>query len=328
MQQPDMVHILVRHAATVAACAVVALILLPQSVATVAVESGTSLSSLSWEGGGRPPHAVSHHSPVGPARTACIQASLTLCSFNGRVLLPGSALFNAAVRIDNARVEVAPAVIAVPNNVADVQCALQAARSCVSPFSVLSGGHSAAGYGLSAGGLVLSLRAPHVPPAPPLQGGLAGVGSVDTTSGVLRVGAGARYGEVYAAVNGTEWVPIGGGCPQVGVGGYILGGGWSFLSRSYGLAIDKLAAVELVLANGTFVRIEASAVASAPPHSPLYELWFALRGGGGGNFGVATAFELQLVSNIRCARVCVCVCVCVCVSDMFHWHVSRFRFRV
>ena len=66
----------------------------------------------------------------------------------------------------------------------------------------------------------------------------------------------------------------------------MLGGGWSFLSRSYGLAIDTLLRVSLVLANGSAVDVSAS--------SPDSDLWWALRGGGGGNFGVATQFDLRL----------------------------------
>lgn len=260
-------------------------------------------------------------------RTECIAAYLARPEFRGITLLPGCPAFVAATRIDNVRAEVVPAAVVIPCTVLDVQLALEAARACHSPFSALSGGHSAAGYGLSVDGLVLALRPavagapsacrpggeagfglPH-PEPPTVGGGFATVGPLNRQTGILRVGAGARFSEVYAAVNGTGWVPVGGGCPQVGVAGFILGGGWSFLSRSYGLACDKLTAAELVLANGTALRLEKSNAATMP--QPQAELWWALCGGGGGNFGVATAFELQLVRWLypdvaRCSRRLKC----------------------
>ena len=67
-----------------------------------------------------------------------------------------------------------------------------------------------------------------------------------------------------------------------------MGGGWSFLSRSYGLAIDTLLGAKVVLANGTAVELSAEAGDQ--------DLWWALRGGGGGNFGVVTEFQLRLFS--------------------------------
>jgi FAD/FMN-containing dehydrogenase len=216
--------------------------------------------------------------------TACAALQLLACAFSGAVILPSSPSFTNASRIDNARVETVAAVIAEADSAADVACAMRAAVNCNATFAVLAGGHGAAGYGLSADGVVLSLRGAE----------MSSIGPLDAQSGALWVGAGARFSEIYAyaASSGTDWVPIGGGCPQVGAGGFLLGGGWSFLSRSYGLGSDNVRAWDVVLANGSAVHVERSS-ASEPSH-PLHELWWALQGGGGGNFGVVTAFELQL----------------------------------
>jgi hypothetical protein len=184
--------------------------------------------------------------------------------------------YRDTIAIDNSRAEVLPLAVVMPTSDTSVACALNAARACGIPFSVISGGHSAQGYGLSRRGLTINIR--HLNSTKVTwQGGEA----------VLTVGAGARYRNVYEATHRAGGlVPVGGGCPDVGVAGFVLGGGWSFLSRSYGLAIDTLLRVRLVLPNGTAVDVSAS--------SPDAELWWALRGGGGGNFGVATEFDMRL----------------------------------
>lgn len=115
----------------------------------------------------------------------------------------------------------------------------------------------------------------------------------------MRVQAGAIFKDVYTSVfNMTEgadnsyWVPIGGGCPYVGVGGFFLGGGWSFLSRSYGMAIDMMISITTVLADGRVVKADASE--SCQASMECRELWWASRGGGGGNFGYATEYVFQM----------------------------------
>jgi FAD binding domain len=123
------------------------------------------------------------------------------------------------------------------------------------------------------------------PPSSPPTRSTPGTLAIDPPH--LVVGAGARWREVYAELlrQNITLLPVGGGCPEVGVGGFVLGGGWSFLSRSYGLAADNLLDVSMVCANGSVVR------ASPSQHADLF---WALRGGGGGNFGVVTQLRLQL----------------------------------
>jgi FAD/FMN-containing dehydrogenase len=107
---------------------------------------------------------------------------------------------------------------------------------------------------------------------------------VDADRGVARVGAGAVWGDVIAAAAPFGLAPLSGSHPDVGVTGYTLGGGLSWLSRRYGLAADSLLRAHVVTAAGS--RLTASQDENA-------DLFWALRGGGGG-FGVVTALEFRL----------------------------------
>lgn len=107
---------------------------------------------------------------------------------------------------------------------------------------------------------------------------------VDRESAVVRVGAGVTWGEVSAAIEPFGFAALAGSSPDVGVVGYTLGGGYSWLARSLGLAASSVTAVELVTGDGEFRR------ATAEQHP---ELFWALRGGGGA-FGIVTALEFRV----------------------------------
>ena len=108
---------------------------------------------------------------------------------------------------------------------------------------------------------------------------------IDDASKVIHVQAGARWGDIHDRT-GSSYLVVGGECPTVGVSGYTMGGGYSILSRYHGLAIDNLLSVTMVTANGSDVVFANSTV-----HPDLF---WALRGGGGGNFGAVTKFSFQL----------------------------------
>src|SRR5690606_8223546 len=133
-----------------------------------------------------------------------------------------------------------------PVNRDEVRVVLRGCTMCDESLSILDGGHSAAGYCLQQNGVVLNMRAMNKTTA-------------DLAAGTLTVEAGARFSDVYQYTidQAAPWIPIGGGCPQVGVAGFTLGGGWSFLSRSFGLAIDNLISCDLMLANGSIVTASA-----------------------------------------------------------------------
>jgi FAD/FMN-containing dehydrogenase len=90
----------------------------------------------------------------------------------------------------------------------------------------------------------------------------------------------------YKYLDSVGLAPVGGGCVTVGVAGFHLGAGFSFLSRSYGLGIDNLLRMNVMLANGTALTLSAT---SGPQ-----DLWWAMRGAGGGNFAVLTSLTVQV----------------------------------
>jgi FAD/FMN-containing dehydrogenase len=164
-----------------------------------------------------------------------------------------------------------PAVIAKCATPSDIAHALQLADREDYAVAVRSGGHSVAGMSVNDGGMVIDVR--------PMK-----TISVDPDARTAKVGAGVTWGEFDRAVQEHGLATTGGRVSTTGVSGFTLGGGSGWAERKFGLACDSLISVDLVTADGQ--QITASR-AERP------ELFWALHGGGG-NFGVATAFEFQL----------------------------------
>ncbi|MFJ5924655.1 FAD-binding oxidoreductase [Kitasatospora sp. NPDC092948] len=163
-----------------------------------------------------------------------------------------------------------PAAVAKCGSPDDVRACLDVARGHGIPIAARSGGHSYLGYSIPARGLVIDLR---------------GMADVEVRSdGTAEVGAGARLIDVYAALAAAGRLLPAGSCPTVGVGGLTLGGGIGVLARKYGLTCDRLGAAQVVTAD--------SALHTASPDRNA-DLYWALRGGGGGNFGVVTRFTFD-----------------------------------
>lgn len=194
----------------------------------------------------------------------------------GYLLQPGDARFANASRVDNARVQRRAGVVAVALCEGDVVAAVQFAAATNATLSVLAGGHSAEGFGVAVdGALVVNVA------------GLRNF-SLDAKSLQLTVGAGYKFAELYAllAAKDPTLLLVGGGCPDVGISGFMLGGGLSFLSRPFGaIGSDLVLAMRVVLANGT------AATVTRRSDSVLFR---ALAAGGGGNFGVVVGFVVQL----------------------------------
>lgn len=195
---------------------------------------------------------------------------------SGRVLLPGDPLYGEQTQIDNGRVQLHPALVVLPDSVNDVIVTMRFARLHQLRFTAKAGGHSAAGYCLNSGGIVIDFTL---------------MKSMSLDGDTLHVQAGARWIDIYRFLQATGkgLIPIGGGCAPVGVSGFTLGGGYSFASRSYGLAIDNLIALTIVTADG-----EVRTVSGESTSREDVDLWWACRGGGGGNFGVVVQLHLQL----------------------------------
>jgi hypothetical protein len=187
--------------------------------------------------------------------------------FGGDVIEPGGAEYEAVS--GSVLVPGSPAYVLRPGSVADVQAGVRFAVDTGLKLAVRGGGHAFAGFATNAGGVVIDLSR------------LATVDVIDKERHLVRIGGGAVWGQVAAALAPHGLAISSGDTKSVGVGGLTLSGGIGWKVRKYGLALDSLVAVELVTADGEVVR------ASAEENQ---ELFWAVRGGGG-NFGIVTAFE-------------------------------------
>lgn len=199
-------------------------------------------------------------------------------TLSGVVLVPGDPGFAQALEIDNGRVRLVPSYVVQPRSPEDVALTMRFSRDRGLPITVKCGGHSAAGYCVNAGGVVLDMslmRSMHL----------------DADAALLRVQLGARWENVYDHLfdSKTGLIPVGGGCLTVGLSGFLLGGGYSFTSRSYGMGSDNIVSLDLVTPDGVLHHLH-DGVESAEET----DLWWACRGGGGGNFGVAVGVELRV----------------------------------
>ncbi|MEW9527202.1 FAD-binding oxidoreductase [Microbispora sp. NPDC049125] len=188
---------------------------------------------------------------------------------DGRLIRPGDAAYDPARRVFNTAFDsVRPAGVAYCKTPGDVAECLAFARRFAVPVTSRSGGHSYAGWSTGKG-LVIDVS--------PMSG-------VSHSGGHATVGAGARLVDVYAKLGAHKVSIPAGTCPTVGVAGLTLGGGIGVVSRTYGLTCDALESVRMVLADGRVVTCSAT-------ENP--DLFWASRGGGGGNFGVATSFTFR-----------------------------------
>ena len=193
-------------------------------------------------------------------------------ALTGRVIWPQDPDYEEARQSFNARFSRFPAAIVVCDNTEDVENAVRWARQEGMPLRARSGGHSYEAFSVVDGGLVIDV------------GGLTDV-DVDVSRGEAVIGAGVRLLDCYRRLWEHGVTIPAGTCPGVGIAGLTLGGGIGFLSRQFGLTCDNLLGVELVDADGRVLR------ASEEEHPDLF---WALRGGGGGNFGIATAFTFRV----------------------------------
>jgi FAD/FMN-containing dehydrogenase len=187
------------------------------------------------------------------------------------VVAPDDPGYDDARRLWNAIHDRRPTAIARPRNAQEVSAAVAFAREHDLEIAVQSGGHAAAGFAGRAGNLVISLS------------NMRGV-EADPRTRIARANGGAFLGELDVAAQAHGLVCPVGVVGHTGVAGLTLGGGVGRLQRHFGLTIDNLVAVELVTADGRFVR----ATETDDP-----ELFWGLRGAGW-NFGIATALEFRL----------------------------------
>jgi hypothetical protein len=191
-------------------------------------------------------------------------------TISGDITLPENAGYDEARKVYNAMINKHPGMIVKCLNVADVVNAVNFGRENNLLVAVRGGGHNGGGLGLCDDGLVIDLS------------GIKFV-DVNTADQTVRVGGGNLWAEVDAATHAYGLAVPAGVISTTGVGGLTLGGGVGYLARKYGLTIDNLLEADMVLADGTTVTVNSS---------QNQDLFWAIRGGGG-NFGIVTAFKFQ-----------------------------------
>ena len=187
--------------------------------------------------------------------------------FGGDIIEPGHAEYEQTSR--SVLVLDTPAYVLRPATVGDVQASVRFASATGLPLSVRGGGHGFPGFGTNDDGIVIDLTR------------LADVELVDEARHLVRIGGGATWGQVADALTPYRLAISSGDTRSVGVGGLTLTGGIGWKVRKYGLALDNVVGVEVVTAAGEVVRASTDENA---------ELFWAIRGGGG-NFGIVTAFD-------------------------------------
>jgi len=210
-----------------------------------------------------PPTPTPSPSPTGIHTWAQLRTTL-----RGGLLQPADPGYGTARLAYNPRFDgTHPAAVARCIRPADVQACVEFAAATHTPIAARSGGHSYAGYSTPARGLMVD------------------VGPMSTVDvrpdGTAVIGAGARLMDVYTALAGAGRCLPGGSCPTVGIAGLTLGGGIGLLTRKFGLTCDRLVSAQVITADG---MLRTASATSEP------DLYWALRGGGGGNLGIVTSF--------------------------------------
>jgi FAD/FMN-containing dehydrogenase len=194
-------------------------------------------------------------------------------AMRGHVFTRGDPGFSNVAHVYNERFDgVLPHWVARPIDAADVRGAVRWAVAHGVPLRARSGGHSYAGYSTLSGGAVLDLRKMNSV-------------RVDRAHGIARIGPGAQLIDVYAGLAARGATLPAGSCPSVGITGVTLGGGMGLAGRAFGLTADNLVGAQIVTADGRIRQVDK--------HTDPDLLW-ALRGGGGGNFGVVTQLQFRI----------------------------------
>jgi FAD/FMN-containing dehydrogenase len=208
--------------------------------------------------------------PLGkPLEEAAVQEFAA--NFRGELIRSQDDSYDAARAVFNAMIDRRPALIARCTGVADVTAAVNFARENELVVAVRGGGHSVPGYATCDGGIVIDLS--------PMKGVW-----VDPEARTVRAQAGLTWGEFDRETQHFGLAVTGGRVTHTGIAGETLGSGSGWLERKYGLTCDNLLSVEVVTANGEFLK------ASEKENEDLF---WGLKGGGG-NFRIVTSFEFRL----------------------------------
>src|SRR6478672_1223943 len=205
------------------------------------------------------------------AEVRATQAREVRANLVGELVVPGDDGWDEARLAWHLAVDQRPAAVAIPEDVHDVIEIVEWAREEGLRIAPQGTGHNAPALGDLAGTVLMKMHK------------LRGV-KVDPETRTARAAAGTIWIEVVEAAAEHGLAALAGSSPDVGVVGYTLGGGLSWLARKHGIGANNVTAIELVTADGDFKRVDRD-------HDP--DLFWALRGGGG-SFAVVTAIELDL----------------------------------
>lgn len=217
-------------------------------------------------GRGQPSSPSPSPTPATPADWRSLAGGL-----QGTLIRPDQSGYAQARELYNPEFDrIHPAAVAYCASAADVQRCIDFVRRHPLDIALRSGGHSYAGYSTTTGLVVDVSRLHAVLP--------------DSAAATAQVGAGARMIDIYAGLAAAGVCVPGASCPTVGIAGLALGGGLGVLDRKLGLTLDNTLAVQIVTADGVVRTVDAD-------HDP--DLFWACRGGGGGNFGAVVGFRFR-----------------------------------
>ena len=201
-----------------------------------------------------------------------MRVEINTIGLTGKVVTREHRDYEMARTMWNRGIEKYPLAIVYCTNKEDVVNSVRWARTHEVPIRIRSGGHHYAGFSTGNDVLVIDVSQ------------MNGI-SIDEKAGQVSIEGGVRNRELYEFLCGKGYPFPGGGCPSVGVVGFTLGGGWGYSSRLLGLACDGLRQIELIDYEGNLL------VASEKEHADLF---WAVRGSGGGQFGVVVSMTFDL----------------------------------
>src|SRR6201996_9114928 len=207
--------------------------------------------------------------PPPPAPPAAPDWASLQAGIQGTVVLPSAANYSLVAPVFNSAYDATlPQAVVRCAGASDVVAALAFARTNQLAVTARSGGHGYTGNSASTG-MVIDVGA---------------MNAITVDNGTATIGAGAKLVDVYDQLSSQGVCIPSGTCPTIGIAGITQGGGIGVVDRAYGLTCDNLISAQVVLADATIVTCDAGT------HSDLF---WALRGGGGGNFGIVTSLTFN-----------------------------------
>lgn len=202
--------------------------------------------------------------------------NLYFCSLEGEVITPKDPEYDIVRQEWNRAIQKLPIALVYCKNNYEVSQAILWAREKDVPIRIRSGGHNYEGY--STGNCVLVIDISNMNKI-----------KIDSCNNTVKVQGGVKNSQLYNYISSKGYPFPGGLCPTVGVSGYTLGGGWGYSARKFGLGCDSLLEVEIINYKGCTIKANQR-------ENP--DLFWALKGAGGGNFGIVVSMTYKLPQKI------------------------------